>query len=267
MEETIEKIIDEEDLRKPEVLHLIGGIIEEMHLGKIRLAEKKDDSWKINKWVIESINYYFLAKKIIGSDVFGFDKANMQFKIDWLKMQGVRALEGALVRSGAYIAPGCVLMPSFVNIGAYVDEHTMIDTWATIGSGAQIGKRCHISGGVGIGGILEPKQGMPVIVEDDCFIGSRCVIAEGVHIGNEAVLGAGVILTSSTKIFDVSTPHQKETRGYIPPRSVVIMGSKEKTFLGGKFNVPCALILGERDQDTDKKVSLNNALRKYDITK
>ncbi|MBP9772975.1 MAG: 2,3,4,5-tetrahydropyridine-2,6-dicarboxylate N-succinyltransferase, partial [Candidatus Pacebacteria bacterium] len=138
MEEIIEKIIDEEDLRKPEVLHLLGGIIEEMHLGKIRLAEKQGDLWKVNKWVIDSINYYFLAKKIIGNSAFGFDKENMQFKIDWLKMRGVRALEGSLVRSGAYIAPGVVLMPSFVSIGAYVDEGSMIDTWATIGSGAQI---------------------------------------------------------------------------------------------------------------------------------
>ncbi len=266
MEEFIEKI-DEEDLRKPEVLHLIGKIIEEMHLGKIRLAEKKNDSWKINKWVVDSINYYFLAKKIIGSDAFGFDKTNMQFRIDWLKMQGVRALEGALVRSGSYIAPGCVLMPSFVNIGAYVDEHTMIDTWATIGSGAQIGKRCHISGGVGIGGILEPIQERPVIVEDDCFIGSRCVLAEGVHIGEGAVLGAGVILTGTTKIFDTNQMHQEVSYGYIPPRSVVIMGSQEKTFPNGKFSVPCALILGERTESTDKKVSLNETLRKYNIAK
>ena len=267
MEEIIEKIIDEEDLRKPEVLHLLGGIIEEMHLGKIRLAEKQGDLWKVNKWVIDSINYYFLAKKIIGNSAFGFDKENMQFKIDWLKMRGVRALEGALVRSGAYIAPGVVLMPSFVNIGAYVDEGSMIDTWATIGIGAQIGKRCHISGGVGIGGILEPIQEKPVIIEDDCFIGSRCVIAEGVHIAEAAVLGAGVILTGSTKIFDVNKPHQNATYGYVPPRSVVIMGSKEKTFPGGKFNIPCAIILGERTENTDKKISLNETLRKYDISK
>lgn len=267
MEETITKIIDEEDLRKPEVLHLIGRIIEDMHIGKIRIAEKEDGSWKINKWIIDSINYYFLAKKIIGSDAFGFDKTNMQFRIDWLKMQGVRALEGALVRSGAYIAPGCVLMPSFVNIGAYVDEGTMIDTWATIGSGAQIGKRCHISGGVGIGGILEPIQERPVIIEDDCFIGSRCVIAEGVHIGEGSILGAGVILTSSMKIFDVNQLHQEASYGYIPPRSVVVMGVKEKVFPAGKFSMPCALILGERTEDTDKKVSLNETLRKYDIAK
>lgn len=267
MEESVIRIMDEKDLRSEEASNLVRDVIEKLQSGKIRVAEKYVGVWKLKKWVIDCINLYFSIRNLHGKDIFGFDAIPADLRREILKMKDVRALEGALVRSGAYVAPGCMIMPSFINIGAYVDEHTMIDTWATIGSGAQIGKRCHISGGVGIGGILEPKQNMPVIVEDDCFIGSRCVIAEGVHIGQEAVIGAGVILTSSTKIFDVNKDIKIPEYGHIPPRSVVIMGSVEKDFSGGRFSVPCALILGERDQDTDKKVSLNNALRKYDITK
>ena len=179
---------------------------------------------------------------------------------------GVRVVPQGLARYGAYIAPGVIMMPSFVNIGAYVDEGTMIDTWATVGSCAQIGKNVHLSGGVGIGGVLEPLQASPVIVEDNCFLGSRCVVVEGAHIAREAVIGANVVITGSTKIIDVSGEEPVEYKGYVPPRSVVIPGTRVKKFPAGEYGVPCALIIGQRKESTDMKTSLNDVLRSFDVT-
>ena len=182
------------------------------------------------------------------------------------KNKNIRVVPHAVARFGSFISPGVILMPSFVNIGAYVDSGSMIDTWATVGSCAQIGKNVHLSGGVGIGGVLEPVQASPVIIEDNCFIGSRSIIVEGVRVEKEAVLGANVVITGSTKIIDVSGTSPTEIRGYVPKRSVVIPGSFKKKFNAGEFNVPCALIIGKRKESTDKKTSLNNALREYNVS-
>jgi len=234
--------------------------------GKLRVAEKVNNEWEVNEWAKQAVLLYFRIMKMqtldSGSLEF-YDK--IPLKKNYASLN-VRIVPHAVARYGSYLAPGVIMIPSYVNIGAYVDEHTMVDTWATVGSCAQIGKRVHLSGGVGIGGVLEPVQAAPVIIEDDCFIGSRCIVVEGVRICEQAVLGAGVVLTSSTKIIDVSSKEPVELRGKIPPRSVVIPGSIPKKFPAGEFQVPCALIIGQRKESTDKKTSLNDALRDFSVS-
>jgi len=244
----------------------IREVIEMLDKGKLRVAEREGVNWKVNEWVKKAVVLYFPIQKMqvmeAGPMEF-YDK--MKLKSDY-KALGIRVVPHAVARYGAYISPGVILMPSYVNIGAYVDEHSMVDTWATVGSCAQIGKNVHLSGGVGIGGVLEPLQAAPVIIEDNCFIGSRCIVVEGVRVQEEAVLGANVVLTMSTKIIDVSGTEPIEMKGIIPPRSVVIPGTYTKDFKAGKFNVPCALIIGKRKESTDVKTSLNDALRDYELS-
>lgn len=243
----------------------IKEIIEMLDAGKIRVAEPLNGDWKVNDWVKKAVILYFpiMHMKTIEIGPFEFhDKIALKKNFEKL---GVRVVPNAVARYGSYLAPGVILMPSYVNIGAYVDSGTMIDTWATVGSCAQIGKNVHLSGGVGIGGVLEPVQASPVIVEDGCFIGSRCIIVEGVRVEKEAVLGANVVLTMSTKIIDVTEKSPKEYKGIVPARSVVIPGSYTKTFTAGNFNVPCALIIGKRKESTDLKTSLNEALREHNV--
>src|SRR5574343_11275 len=244
----------------------IEQIIELLDKGKLRVAEPQNDgSWKVNDWVKKAVILYFPTRKMekfnAGPLEF-YDKMPLKQNYDELN---IRVVPHAVSRHGAYIAPGVILMPSYVNIGAYVDSGTMVDTWATVGSCAQIGKNVHLSGGVGIGGVLEPLQAAPVIIEDDAFIGSRCIVVEGVRVGKQAVLGANVVLTKSTKIIDVSGTEVIEHRGYVPERSVVIPGSYTKQFPAGDFQVPCALIIGKRKESTDLKTSLNDALREHNV--
>ncbi|HKK41190.1 MAG TPA: 2,3,4,5-tetrahydropyridine-2,6-dicarboxylate N-succinyltransferase [Bacteroidales bacterium] len=252
-------------LSNPDVQSLINKTIDLLDKGRIRVAEPDGDAWIVNQWVKKAVILYFPIRKMetieMGPLEF-YDK--IPLKKDYMAL-GVRVVPHAVARYGAYLAKGVILMPSYVNIGARVDEGTMVDTWATVGSCAQVGKNVHLSGGVGIGGVLEPVQAAPVIIEDNCFIGSRCIIVEGAHVGREAVLGANVVITNSTKIIDVSAEEPVEYRGYVPPRSVVIPGSYTKKFAAGEYNVPCALIIGKRKETTDKKTSLNDALREYDI--
>lgn len=233
--------------------------------GAIRVAEPYEDGWKVNDWVKKAVILYFPVQKMAVSKAGPLefhDKIPLKGNYDEL---GVRVVPHAIARYGSYLSKGVIMMPSYVNIGAYVDEGTMIDTWATVGSCAQIGKHVHLSGGVGIGGVLEPVQAAPVIIEDNCFIGSRCIVVEGVRVRREAVLGANVVLTMSTKIIDVSGEEPIEYRGEVPERSVVIPGSVSKKFNAGEYQVQCALIIGRRKASTDMKTSLNDALRQYDI--
>jgi 2,3,4,5-tetrahydropyridine-2-carboxylate N-succinyltransferase len=243
----------------------IRAVIELLDSGKLRVAEPKGDSWQVNEWVKKAVVLYFPIQKMetLEAGIFEYND-KMLLKRDYAE-KGVRVVPGASARYGAYISAGVIMMPSYVNIGAYVDSRTMVDTWATVGSCAQIGKDVHLSGGVGIGGVLEPLQAAPVIIEDGAFIGSRCIIVEGVHVGKEAVLGANVCLTASTKIIDVTGETPIERKGFVPARSVVIPGSYTKTFAAGDFQVPCALIIGTRKPSTDLKTSLNDALREYDV--
>ncbi len=264
--EDIKKIIESawEDrslLSQPETVKTIEHVIEELDKGRLRCAEPIADGWQVNDWVKKAVILYFPIRKMERQEVGIFeyhDKMALKSNYDEL---GIRVVPNAVARYGAYISAGTVLMPSYVNIGAYVDEGTMVDTWATVGSCAQIGKNVHLSGGVGIGGVLEPVQAAPVIVEDNAFIGSRCIIVEGVRIGKEAVLGANVTLTASSKVIDVTGDEPVEYKGYVPERSVVIPGSYAKKFPAGEYNVPCAIIIGKRKESTDKKTSLNDALR------
>ncbi len=232
----------------------------------IRVAEPGNGTWKVNDWIKKAVILYFPIRQMetfsIGPMEF-HDK--MKLKTNYAAL-GVRVVPHGVARYGAYLAKGVILMPSYVNIGAYIDEGTMVDTWATVGSCAQIGKHVHLSGGVGIGGVLEPVQAAPVIIEDNCFIGSRCIVVEGVKVGKEAVLGANVVLTMSTKIIDVSGDAPIEYKGEVPPKSVVIPGSYRKKFPAGEYEVPCALIIGKRKESTDKKTSLNDALRDFSIS-
>ncbi|WP_185865152.1 2,3,4,5-tetrahydropyridine-2,6-dicarboxylate N-succinyltransferase [Blattabacterium cuenoti] len=242
-------------------------VIDHIENGKIRVCEFLDEKWIVNEWIKKAIIMFFTVKKM-NKIKFGpfefYDKIPIKKKF---KEKGVRVVPHAIARYGSYIAPGVVLMPSYVNIGSYIGEGTMIDTWATVGSCAQVGKKVHISGGVGIGGVLEPVQANPVIIEDDVFIGSRCILVEGVLIKKGAVLGANVVLTTSTKIFDVTNNNLPvEIKGVIPENSVVIPGSYPKNFPAGKFYVPCALIIGKRKESTNKKTSLNDALRTHNIS-
>ncbi|MCY4778239.1 2,3,4,5-tetrahydropyridine-2,6-dicarboxylate N-succinyltransferase [Sphingobacterium sp. UT-1RO-CII-1] len=240
-------------------------IIQKLDTGEIRVAEPIGADWHVNEWIKKAVILYFPINemKVINNTPFTYhDKIKLKNNFE---ETGVRVVPGASARYGSYLAKGVIMMPSYVNIGAFIDEESMIDTWATVGSCAQIGKHVHLSGGVGVGGVLEPIQAAPVIIEDHAFIGSRCIVVEGVHIGAEAVLGANVVLTASTKIIDVSENKPKEYTGYVPARSVVIPGSYTKTFSAGEYQVPCALIIGKRKESTDKKTSLNNALRENNV--
>lgn len=247
------------------VQEAIISSIEKLDKGILRVAELIDGNWQVNQWVKKAVILYFPIRKMETIEVFPFEfHDKIPLKRNYKEL-GVRVVPHAIARYGAYISKGVIMMPSYINIGAYVDEGTMVDTWATVGSCAQIGKNVHLSGGVGIGGVLEPVQAAPVIIEDECFIGSRCIIVEGAHIEKEAVLGANVVITGSTKIIDVSGDKPVEYKGIIPSRSVVIPGSYTKKFPAGDYQVPCALIIGERKASTDLKTSLNNALREYNV--
>jgi 2,3,4,5-tetrahydropyridine-2-carboxylate N-succinyltransferase len=266
MHELIEKAWNDRSmLRDPEVVNMIEGVVEKLDRGELRIAEPGVDGWKVNDWIKKAVIMYFPIRQMHTIEVGPFefhDKIPLKKRYAQL---GVRVVPHAIARHGSYLAPGVIMMPSYVNIGAYVDEGTMVDTWATVGSCAQIGKNVHLSGGVGIGGVLEPVQAAPVIIEDGCFIGSRAIVVEGVHVGKEAVLGANVVLTASTKIIDVTGAGPKEMKGHVPPRSVVIPGTIQKKFPAGEYGVPCALIIGQRKESTDKKTSLNDALREHNV--
>jgi len=243
----------------------IKNVIEELDKGRLRTAEPVGNDWKVNEWVKQAILMYFGIQPMETYTLPPFEFYDkMKLKSNYKEL-GVRAVPHAVARYGAFIDRNVVLMPSYVNIGAYVGEATMVDTWATVGSCAQIGKHVHLSGGVGIGGVLEPLQASPVIIEDGCFLGSRSIVVEGVRVCKEAVLGANVVLTQSTKIIDVSGPEPIEIKGYVPERSVVIPGSYTKKFPAGDYNVSCALIIGKRKASTDLKTSLNDALRDFNI--
>lgn len=243
----------------------VNEVIDAIDKGSLRVAEPTSDGWQVNEWVKKAVVLYFPIRKMEKIEVGPFEfHDKMALKKDY-DQKGVRVVPHAIARYGAYVSKGVIMMPSYVNIGAYVDEGTMVDTWATVGSCAQIGKNVHLSGGVGIGGVLEPLQAAPVIIEDNAFIGSRCIVVEGVRVEKEAVLGANVVLTKSTKIIDVTGDEPKEIKGVVPARSVVIPGSYTKKFPAGDFNVPCALIIGKRKESTDKKTSLNDALRTHNV--
>ena len=243
----------------------IRKVIDLLDEGVLRVAEPTNDGWQVNEWVKKAVVLYFPIQKMetLEAGIFEYhDK--IPLKRGYAE-KGIRVVPNAIARHGAYVSKGVIMMPSYINIGAYVDEGTMVDTWATVGSCAQIGKNVHLSGGVGIGGVLEPLQASPVIIEDGAFIGSRCIVVEGVKIEKEAVLGANVVLTMSTKIIDVTGDIPIETKGIVPARSVVIPGSYTKKFPAGEFQVPCALIIGKRKESTNKKTSLNDALREYNV--
>jgi len=266
LRQTIEKAWDNRELLKDQnTQNAIRKVIDLLDAGELRCAEPTENGWQINEWVKKGVVLYFPIQKMetLEAGIFEYhDKIPLK---KGYKEKGIRVVPHAVARHGAYIASGTILMPSYVNIGAYVDEGTMVDTWATVGSCAQIGKNVHLSGGVGIGGVLEPLQAAPVIIEDGAFIGSRCIVVEGVRVEKEAVLGANVVLTMSTKIIDVTGDEPVETKGVVPARSVVIPGSYTKKFAAGDFQVPCALIIGTRKESTNKKTSLNDALREYDV--
>lgn len=266
LQNTIEKAWENRDLLKETATtDAIREVINLLDAGKLRVAEPSASGWQVNEWVKKAVVLYFPIQKMET-----FEAGPMEFH-DKIPLKhnyaekGIRVVPHAVARHGSFIASGVIMMPSYVNIGAYVDTGTMVDTWATVGSCAQIGKNVHLSGGVGIGGVLEPLQAAPVIIEDGAFIGSRCIVVEGVRVEKEAVLGANVVLTASTKIIDVTGAEPKEWKGYVPKRSVVIPGSYTKKFPAGEFQVPCALIIGKRKESTDLKTSLNNALREYDV--
>ncbi|TXE07068.1 2,3,4,5-tetrahydropyridine-2,6-dicarboxylate N-succinyltransferase [Seonamhaeicola algicola] len=266
LQQIIEAAWDNRDLLKEErTTTAIRTVIDLLDKGKLRVAEPIEGGWQVNEWVKKGVVLYFPIQKMetIEAGPLEFhDK--IPLKTGYAE-KGIRVVPHAVARHGAYISAGTILMPSYVNIGAYVDEGTMVDTWATVGSCAQIGKNVHLSGGVGIGGVLEPLQAAPVIIEDNVFVGSRCIVVEGVHVEKEAVLGAGVVLTMSTKIIDVTGNEPVEMKGKVPARSVVIPGSYTKKFAAGEYQVPCALIIGKRKESTDKKTSLNDALRDNEV--
>ena len=252
-------------LKETSTQNAIREVVELLDQGKLRCAEPVEGGWQVNEWVKKAVVLYFPIQKMktLEAGIFEYhDKIPLKTNY---KERNIRVVPNAVARHGAYISSGVIMMPSYVNIGAYVDEATMVDTWATVGSCAQIGKNVHLSGGVGIGGVLEPLQASPVIIEDNAFIGSRCIVVEGVKVEKEAVLGANVVLTASTKIIDVTGDEPVEMKGIVPARSVVIPGSYTKEFPAGNYNVPCALIIGKRKESTNKKTSLNDALRTYDV--
>ncbi len=253
-------------LKLSEYTDAIHLVIEQLDKGILRTAVPDGNSWQVNEWVKQAILLYFSIQKMETFNLPPFEFYDkMKLKSGYASL-GVRAVPHAVARYGAYLAKNVILMPSYINIGAYVDEGTMVDTWATVGSCAQVGKHVHLSGGVGIGGVLEPLQASPVIIEDGCFIGSRCIVVEGVRVEKEAVLGANVVLTQSTKIIDVSGSEPVEYKGNVPERSVVIPGSYSKKFPAGEYNVSCALIIGKRKESTDIKTSLNDALRDFNVS-
>jgi 2,3,4,5-tetrahydropyridine-2-carboxylate N-succinyltransferase len=275
---TLQNIIESawenrELLKEESTTNAIREVIALLDSGKLRVAEPIANtssslgtgSWQVNEWVKKAVVMYFPIQKMETWEAGIFEYHDKMLLKTGYAEKGIRVVPPATARYGAYISKGVILMPSYVNIGAYVDEGTMVDTWATVGSCAQIGKDVHLSGGVGIGGVLEPLQAAPVIIEDGAFIGSRCIVVEGVRVEKEAVLGANVCLTASTKIIDVTGSEPIEYKGYVPARSVVIPGSYTKTFAAGDYQVPCALIIGTRKPSTDLKTSLNNALREYDV--
>lgn len=252
-------------LKEKNTQQAIEEVIEKLDKGILRVAQPTAAGWQVNDWIKKAVILYFPIRQMETIEVGPMEfHDKMALKRNYAEL-GVRVVPHGIARYGAFLAKGVIMMPSYVNIGAYVDEGTMVDTWATVGSCAQIGKHVHLSGGVGIGGVLEPVQAAPVIIEDNCFIGSRCIVVEGVRVEQEAVLGAGVTLTMSTKIIDVTGEKPLEYKGIVPARSVVIPGSYTKEFAAGKFQVPCALIIGKRKPSTDLKTSLNNALREYDV--
>ncbi|MDA3944460.1 MAG: 2,3,4,5-tetrahydropyridine-2,6-dicarboxylate N-succinyltransferase [Bacteroidetes bacterium] len=252
-------------LLETQTIKRIEAVIALLDIGELRVAEPVEAGWKVNEWVKKAVILYFPTRKMETLEVGMLEfHDKIPLKKNYAKL-GVRVVPHAVARFGAFLDRGVILMPSYVNIGAWVGSGTMVDTWATVGSCAQIGSNVHLSGGVGIGGVLEPVQASPVIIEDDCFIGSRAIVVEGVRICREAVLGANVVLTKSTRIIDVSGAEPKEFKGYIPERSVVIPGSLPKVFPAGTYQVPCALIIGKRKASTDRKTSLNDALREFDV--
>ena len=262
----VEAWANQDLLKEAKYADAVRNVLEEVDKGRLRTASPSADGWQVNEWVKQAILMYFAIQQMETYTLPPFEFYDkMKLKSDYAAL-GVRAVPHAVARYGAYLAKNVVLMPSYVNIGAYVDEGTMVDTWATVGSCAQIGKGVHLSGGVGIGGVLEPLQASPVIIEDGCFIGSRCIVVEGVRVEKEAVLGANVVLTQSTKIIDVSGSEPREMKGVVPARSVVIPGTYTKKFPAGEFGVGCALIIGQRKPSTDLKTSLNDALRDFNVS-
>ena len=253
-------------LEEKQTQDTIRSVITQLDEGKLRVAEPTENGWQVNEWIKKAVVLYFPIQKMETLDAGPLEFHDKMPLKRGYKEKGIRVVPHAVARHGAYLSKGVILMPSYVNIGAYVDEGTMVDTWATVGSCAQIGKNVHLSGGVGIGGVLEPLQAAPVIIEDNAFLGSRSIVVEGVRVGKEAVLGANVVLTASTKIINVTESEPLETKGYIPSRSVLIPGSYTKTFPAGDFQVPCALIIGKRKESTDKKTSLNDALRTHNVS-
>jgi 2,3,4,5-tetrahydropyridine-2-carboxylate N-succinyltransferase len=266
MKEIIEAAWNNRDLLKDNATQeAIREVIQQLDLGQLRVASPSASGWTVNEWIKKAVVLYFPIQKMETLEAGPLEFHDKMPLKRGYKEKGIRVVPHAVARHGAYISSGVIMMPSYVNIGAYVDEGTMVDTWATVGSCAQIGKNVHLSGGVGIGGVLEPLQAAPVIIEDNAFVGSRCIVVEGVRVEKEAVLGANVVLTASTKIIDVTGSEPKEYKGLVPARSVVIPGSYTKTFPAGDYQVPCALIIGQRKESTDKKTSLNDALRTYDV--
>jgi 2,3,4,5-tetrahydropyridine-2-carboxylate N-succinyltransferase len=253
-------------LQQQETQVAIRSVIEQLDKGTLRVAEQNGTDWKVNEWIKKAVIMYFPIQQMETIEVGPFEFHDKIALKKNYKSLGVRVVPHAIARYGSYVSKGVILMPSYVNIGAYVDEGTMVDTWATVGSCAQIGKNVHLSGGVGIGGVLEPVQAAPVIIEDNAFIGSRCIVVEGVRVGKEAVLGANVVLTSSSKIIDITGNEPVEYKGYVPERSVVVPGSYAKKFPAGEYSVSCALIIGKRKESTDKKTSLNDALRENNVS-
>ncbi|NOT73372.1 MAG: 2,3,4,5-tetrahydropyridine-2,6-dicarboxylate N-succinyltransferase [Cyclobacteriaceae bacterium] len=267
LREQIEKAWDNRELLKtPETQQAIREVVAQLDKGRIRVADPVNGQWNVNEWIKKAVILYFPIQQMETIEVGPLEfHDKIPLKRNYKEL-GVRVVPHAVARHGAYISKGVILMPSYVNIGAYVDEGTMVDTWATVGSCAQIGKNVHLSGGVGIGGVLEPIQAAPVIIEDNVFVGSRCIVVEGVRVGKEAVLGANVVLTGSSKIIDVTGPSPVEYKSFVPERSVVIPGTIPKNFPSGEYHVPCALIIGKRKESTDKKTSLNDALRDNQIS-
>ena len=266
LQQIIDKAWDNRELLTDKsTIEAIRNVVSLLDEGILRVAEPQENGWKVNEWIKKAVVLYFPIQKmkVLEAGIFEYhDKIPLK---RGYKEKGIRVVPNAVARHGSYISSGTILMPCYVNIGAYVDEGTMVDTWATVGSCAQIGKNVHLSGGVGIGGVLEPLQAAPVIIEDNAFIGSRCIVVEGIRVEKEAVLGANVVLTGSTKIIDVTGDDPVEIKGRVPARSVVIPGSYTKKFKAGNYNVPCALIIGLRKESTNKKTSLNDALREYDV--
>lgn len=266
LQQLIEQVWNDRTLlQETKYQEAIRTVIDELDNGNLRVAQPNENIWQVNEWIKKAVVLYFPIQKMQTIEMSPFEfHDKIPLKNNYAE-KGVRVVPHAIARYGSYLSKGVILMPSYVNIGAYVDEGTMVDTWATVGSCAQIGKNVHLSGGVGIGGVLEPLQAAPVIIEDNAFIGSRCIVVEGVKVEKEAVLGANVVLTSSTKIIDVSSDEIIEYKGFVPARSVVIPGSVTKKFPAGDFQVPCALIIGKRKESTDLKTSLNDALRDHNV--